>query len=64
MDKQEYWNKLSAKNPNLKCKNVRITSDKLKAIVFQAWEQGKNYNTKRSSIKTGCKEFDEIFQNP
>jgi len=70
MTNQEYWNKLSAKNPNLKCDMVRISSEKLKAISDQAWEEGRKSVAKPPKSKpfnnmfnSGCKEFDDIFNN-
>jgi len=40
MTKQEYWDALCNKAPELKKENVRITTRSLKDIVFQSFEMG------------------------
>lgn len=41
MTKEEYWELLSSKNTVFKEETVKITTRSLKAIVFQAFEKGK-----------------------
>ena len=41
MTKEEYWELLSNKNTSFKKETVKITTRSLKAIVFQAFEKGK-----------------------
>lgn len=41
MTKEDYWKLLSEKNTAFKKETVKITTRSLKAIVFQAFEKGK-----------------------
>ncbi len=40
MGQKEYWKKLCEKNPAFKKDSVRIKTDSLQKIVFQAYEMG------------------------
>jgi hypothetical protein len=56
MNKQEYWRRLSAKNPNLKCDMVRISSKKIKAIVFNAFD-----HASKEEKPAAKNPFDDLF---
>ena len=56
MTKEEYWELLSNKNTSFKKETVKITTRSLKAIVFQAFERGKQNAVKcnKNYLKKRC----------
>lgn len=68
MNRETYWSKLTEVNLAFKKDKVTISTNKLKAIVFQAFEKGVNSVNQKSKppprpFKTGCKGFDDLFSN-
>ena len=56
MTKEEYWELLSNKNISFKKETVKITTRSLKAIVFKAFEKGKQNAVKcnKNDLKKSC----------